>query len=47
MCAEQNACFPSNEVEGSVCCAIFVDQLKSLLPQAVTLEIWLAIAEGA
>src|SRR5215468_5015359 len=49
MCAEQNACFPStqNEVEGLVCCSIFVYQLKSLPPQAVALEIWLAIVEGA
>src|SRR5262249_37337831 len=36
-----------NEVEGSVCCATFVYQLKSLPPQPVALEIWLAIVEGA
>src|SRR5262245_3448340 len=45
MCAEQNACFPSTQ--GLVCCSIFVYQLKSLPPQAVALEIWLAIVEGA
>jgi hypothetical protein len=36
-----------NGVDRSVCCAIFVYQLKSLPPQAVALEIWLAIVEGA
>lgn len=36
-----------NEVEGSVCCAIFVYQLKSLPLQAVALEMRLAIVEGA
>jgi len=36
-----------NEVEGSVCYAILVYQLKNLPLQAVALEMRLAIVEGA